>query len=348
MPDQNETIDSSARLEAGLPAADAAAPYYALSPNLILDAVESFGVRCTGGILPLNSYENRVYQLGIEDNAPLVAKFYRPGRWSDAAILEEHAFTTQLAEREIPVVAPLPDPKGNTLIEYNGFRFALFSSQGGRRPELEHAEQRVWIGRFIGRIHALGAAQAFQSRPTLTVQEFGIDAVKFLLGEGFIPADLAIPYRTLVEHLLKQIDVSFARAGDIQLIRLHGDCHPSNILWTERGPHFVDFDDCRMGPAVQDLWMLLSGERDEMTMQLADILDGYCDFHEFDPRELHLIEALRTLRMLNYSAWLARRWQDPSFPKNFPWFNTNRYWEDQILALREQAALLDEPALVWS
>ena len=346
MPDQNDTDNSDAHADAS--SLNASAPYYALGPELILDAVESCGVRCTGGILALNSYENRVYQLGIEDGTPLVAKFYRPGRWSDAAILEEHAFSTELAAREIPVVAPLPDTQGNTLIHYAGFRFALFPSQGGRRPDLETAEQREWIGRFIGRIHALGAIEHFQNRPTLSVQEFGVDAVQFLLDEGFIPPDLQIPYRTLTADILKQVAASFARADTVQSIRLHGDCHPSNILWTERGPHFVDFDDCRMGPAVQDLWMLLSGERGEMTAQLADVLNGYCDFCEFDPRELHLIEALRTLRMLNYSAWLARRWQDPSFPKNFPWFAGSRYWEEQILALREQAALLDEPALVWS
>lgn len=324
------------------------APYYALGPDLILDAVESFGVACTGAILPLNSYENRVYQVGIEGAAPLVVKFYRPGRWPDAAILEEHIFTTQLAEREIPVVAPLSGVDGSTLMHYGGFRFALFPSQGGRRPELENAGQRTWIGRFIGRIHAVGAIRPFQYRPTLTIQEFGFAAIAFLLERGFIPAELEIPYRSLVEDVLKQVAASFTRAEGVKTIRLHGDCHPSNILWTDSGPHFVDFDDCRMGPAIQDLWMLLSGSRAEMTAQLADILEGYCDFYEFDPRELQLIEPLRTLRMIHYSAWLASRWQDPSFPINFPWFNTHRYWEEQILALREQAALLDEPALVWN
>ena len=331
-----------------MPHSDAAAPYYALGPEVILDAIESFGVRCTGGILPLNSYENRVYQVGIEDSVPLVAKFYRPGRWSDAAILEEHTFTGQLAEREIPVVPPLPDKDGNTLHWHEGFRFALFPSQGGRRPELESAEQREWIGRFIGRIHAVGATQNFQARPTLTVEEFGFASVNFLLEQKFIPADLEIPYHTLAEDVLKQVSAIFARTSEVKTIRTHGDCHPSNILWTDKGPHFVDFDDCRTAPAVQDIWMLLSGERAEMTMQLADILEGYSDFYEFDPRELQLIEPLRTLRMIHYSAWLARRWQDPSFPMSFPWFNGHRYWEEQILALREQAALLDEPALVWS
>ena len=339
-------------------------PYYALSPDVILDAVESYdvqgrtnvaggrmpgatGVRCTGAFLTLNSYENRVYQVAIEDGAPLVAKFYRPGRWSDEAILEEHAYTLQLAEHEIPVVPPLPGTDGNTLFHYKGFRFALFPRQGGRCPDLEDPGQREWVGRFIGRIHAIGATQIFRHRPTLTVQEFGHDAARFLLEHGFIPADLEIAYRSLVEGLLKQVADLFARAGSIQHIRLHGDCHPGNILWTDRGPHFVDFDDCRMGPAVQDIWMLLSGERAEQTIQLTDILEGYCDFHDFDPRELQLIEPLRTLRMIHYSAWLARRWQDPSFPLNFPWFNTQRYWQEQILALREQAALLDDPPLEW-
>ncbi|MEW6354110.1 MAG: serine/threonine protein kinase [Pseudomonadota bacterium] len=324
-----------------------ATPYYALNPDTILDAVESFGVRCSGAILALNSYENRVYQVGIEDGAPLVAKFYRPGRWPDAAILEEHAYTLQLAEHEIPVVAPLRNAAGHTLVKHQGFRFALFPCQGGRRPELESAEQRIWIGRFIGRIHAVGAVQPFKHRPTLSVQEFGFDAAQFLLEHDFIPADLEVAYRTLTQHLLQQVSDAFARAGAIRAIRLHGDCHPGNILWTDRGPHFVDLDDCRMGPAVQDIWMLLSGERGDMTAQLADILEGYTGFHPFDARELQLIEPLRTLRMIHYSSWLARRWQDPSFPKNFPWFNTHRYWEEQILALREQAALLDEPPLEW-
>ncbi|HLA75723.1 MAG TPA: serine/threonine protein kinase [Gammaproteobacteria bacterium] len=346
MPQQNDNTD----VDAEPVSIDAATPYYALNPELILDAVEGcFAVRCNGSILSLNSYENRVYQLGIEDGAPLVAKFYRPGRWSNAAILEEHAFSMQLAEHEIPVIAPLPDMNGNTLAEYQGFRFAVFPCQGGRRPELESAEQRAWIGRFIGRIHAIGATQSFAARPTLTIQEFGFDAARFVMEHGFIPAELEIAYRTLVEDVLAQVNEKFSEVQkNINTIRLHGDCHPGNILWTDSGPHFVDFDDCRMGPAVQDIWMLLSGERREMTIQLADILDGYSDFYEFDPRELHLIEPLRTLRIIHYSAWLARRWQDPTFPMNFPWFNTNRYWEEQILALHEQAALLNEPPLVWS
>ncbi|MEO6696877.1 MAG: serine/threonine protein kinase, partial [Gammaproteobacteria bacterium] len=286
-------------------------PYYALSPDVILDAVESYGVRCTGAFLALNSYENRVYQVGIEDSAPLVAKFYRPGRWSDEAILEEHAYTLQLAGHEIPVVPPLmgvapgalppATQVGETLFHYKGFRFALFPRQGGRSPDLENAGQREWVGRFMGRIHAVGATQIFRHRPTLTMQEFGYDAAQFLLEHGFIPADLELAYRSLVEDLLRRVSESFARTEDVKHIRLHGDCHPGNILWTDRGPHFVDFDDCRMGPAVQDIWMLLSGERAEQTIQLTDILEGYCDFHDFDPRELQLIEPLRTLRMIHYS-----------------------------------------------
>ena len=267
-----------------------ATPYYALSPDVILDAVESYGVRCTGAFLALNSYENRVYQVGIEDGAPvapypsLVAKFYRPGRWSDEAILEEHAYTLQLAGHEIPVVPPLTGRDGNTLFHYKGFRFALFPRQGGRSPDLENAGQREWVGRFIGRIHAVGATQIFRHRPTLTMQEFGYDAAQFLLEQGFIPADLEPAYRSLVEDVLRRVSERFAHVADVKHIRLHGDCHPGNILWTDRGPHFVDFDDCRMGPAVQDIWMLLSGERDEQTMQLTDILQGYCDFHDFDSR----------------------------------------------------------------
>ena len=322
--------------------------YQTLDPDRILDAVESTGLRCDGHLHALNSYENRVYQIGIEDGSFIVAKFYRPGRWSDAAIREEHDFALELAEREIPVVAPLRDAQGETLHHHEGFCFALYPRRGGRWPDLDKPDNLLWLGRFIARIHAVGAIEPFQHRPVLGIEHFGEESYRYVLEKGFVPAELHLPYRSLAEDVLRQVRACYQRAGEVHNIRLHGDCHPGNILWTDAGPHFVDFDDCRMGPAIQDLWMLLSGERRDMTMQLADILDGYTEFYDFNPRELNLLEALRTLRMLHYSAWLARRWDDPAFKQAFTWFNTARYWEEQILALREQAALLDEPPLVWN
>ncbi|MEJ2646643.1 MAG: serine/threonine protein kinase [Gammaproteobacteria bacterium] len=321
------------------------APYHQLGPDTVLTAVESCGYRTDGHFLALNSYENRVYQIGLEDEPPLVAKFYRPGRWSDDAILEEHRFALELAEHEIPVVAPLPDRDGTTLHRYKGFRFALFPRRGGRWPELDQRDNRLWLGRFIGRIHAVGAVRPFEYRPALDSRSFGTDSVRFILENRLIPGHVEEAYRTLTEDLLTQIEGRFEMVGALRRLRLHGDCHPGNILWTDAGPHFVDLDDCRSGPAVQDLWMLLSGAREEMAVQLGDIIEGYTQFFDFDPVELHLIEPLRTLRMLHYAAWLARRWSDPAFPMAFPWFGSPRYWEDHILALREQAAALDEPPL---
>jgi len=321
-------------------------PYATLTPDAVLNAVDSLGLRTDGRLLALNSYENRVYQIGIEDSTPVVAKFYRPARWSDAAILEEHAFTIDLQEREIPVVAPLLFD-GHTLHNFGGFRFAVYPRRGGRAPELDAPDTLEWMGRFIGRIHALGATQVYQHRPTLDIASFGEAPREFLLSNHWIPADLEAAYRSVIDQALIGVHHCYKRAGDIDLIRLHGDCHGGNVLWTDDGPHFVDFDDSRMGPAVQDLWMMLSGERADQVRQMGDILAGYEDFFEFDPRQLHLIEALRTLRLIHYSAWLAMRWQDPAFPIAFPWFNTQHYWQDRILELREQIALMDEPPL-WS
>ncbi len=318
--------------------------YAGLTPDCVLNALESLGFRCDGRLLALNSYENRVYQVGMEDAAPLVAKFYRPGRWPDAAILEEHAFVQELAGREIPVVAAL-EASGKTLHHFEGFRFALFPKHGGRAPELEDRDTLEWMGRFMGRIHAVGALKMFRHRPVLDITTFGIQPRDYLLAHQFIPQDLLAAYRSVAEQALEGVRHCFGRAGDTALIRLHGDCHAGNVLWTDDGPHFVDFDDSRMGPAVQDLWMLLSGEREDRVRQMADILAGYEDFCEFDERELHLIEALRTLRLLHYSAWLAQRWDDPAFKQAFPWFNTQRYWQDRILELREQIALMDEAPL---
>ncbi|WP_413438479.1 serine/threonine protein kinase [Sulfuriferula sp. GW1] len=315
-----------------------------LTPDHVLDAVDSLGLRTDGRLLALNSYENRVYQVGMEDNAPIVAKFYRPQRWSDAAILEEHAFVSDLVGREIPVV-PALSMHDRTLHTHAGFRFSVFAKHGGRAPELDNPATLEWLGRFIGRIHAVGAIAPYQHRPTLDIASFGEEPSTYLLSHDFIPIELVEVYRGVVAQALDGVRHCFDRAGEVASLRLHGDCHIGNVLWTDAGPHFVDFDDSRMGPAVQDLWMLLSGERGEMTRQLADLLAGYEDFHDFDPRELHLIEALRTLRLIHYAAWIARRWDDPAFPAAFPWFNTQRYWQDRILELREQIALMDEPPL---
>jgi len=319
-------------------------PYDALTPEVVLDAVDSFGVVASGSLLALNSYENRVYQVGLDEGEPLIAKFYRPGRWSSEAILEEHAFSHALLEHEIPVVAPLQGAGGESLFEYAGFRFALFPRRGGHAPELSDFDQLEWLGRFMARIHAVGASELFHHRPNLGVASHGTPALEFLLANGFLPGYLEREYRDLAEQILLRVDEAFGAITTLQRLRIHGDCHVGNVLWRD-GPHFVDLDDCMTGPAIQDLWMLLSGERHEMVMQIDALLAGYEEFFEFDLRELTLIEPLRALRMIYYAGWLARRWQDPAFPMAFPWFNSERYWEEQLLTLREQVRKLDEPPL---
>jgi Ser/Thr protein kinase RdoA (MazF antagonist) len=319
-------------------------PYAGLTPDVVLDAIESAGLRCDGRQLALNSYENRVYQIGIEDGAPVVVKFYRPARWSDAQILEEHAFVRELAEREIPVVAPL-EIEGRTLHEFGSYRFSVYPRRGGRAPELEDRKTLEWIGRFVGRIHSVGALRPFAARPALDIEGFGLEPRDWLLAHGFVPPDLREAWASVAALALEGVRRCYDRAAGVATLRLHGDCHAGNMLWTDDGPHFVDFDDSRTGPAIQDLWMLLPGERAAMAASLSDVLAGYERFRELDRRELHLIEALRTLRLLHYSAWIARRWDDPAFPAAFSWFNTQRYWQDRILELREQVALMDEPPL---
>ena len=320
-------------------------PYRGLTPDLILDAVETCGWRCDGRQFALNSYENRVYQVGVEDGTALIAKFYRPQRWSNDAILEEHSFAIELASREIPVVAPLATADGATLHEHRGFRFALFPKRPGRAPELENPDTLRWLGRFLGRTHAVGALQPFLHRPALDIASFGEEPARFVIEHEFVPVDLETAYQTITHDALQRVAQCYQRAGAVRNIRLHGDCHAGNILWTDGGPHFVDLDDCRSGPPIQDLWMLLSGDRAAMSLQLGHVVAGYREFHDFNRGELALIEALRTLRMIHYAGWLARRWHDPAFPASFPWFNTQRYWQDQILALREQCAAMDEPPL---
>jgi Ser/Thr protein kinase RdoA (MazF antagonist) len=295
-------------------------------------------------MIALNSYENRVYLVHCDEAPSVVVKFYRPARWTDEQILEEHAFVEELAQREVPVVAPLR-LHARTLHVDGDLRFAVYPRRGGRPPELDRPDTLVWLGRFIGRIHAAGAQRPFLHRPALDIATFGDESRAFLLGNGFVPPDLVAPYQTVSSLALEVVRACFASAGDVVALRLHGDCHASNVLWTDQGPHFVDFDDARTGPAVQDLWMLLSGDRASMQRQLDDLRDGYEDFATFDRRELHLVEALRTLRLLHYAAWIARRWDDPAFPAAFPWFNTQRYWQDRILELREQVAAMQEPPL---
>lgn len=316
------------------------APYHQLTPELILRAVESQGYHCDGRFYPLNSYENRVYQIGVEQGPALIAKFYRPARWSRAAILEEHEFALELAGHEIPVVAPLKNQSGATLHELGGFQFALYPRCGGRWPDLETKQDRQQMGRFLGRLHAVGAIKPFQQRQAVTVERLGVAPRDYILNSGLLPDYLVEAYATLSNDLIKLIADRFEQCGRLQQLRLHGDCHPGNILWTDNGPHFVDLDDCVMGPAVQDLWMLLSGDELEVTAQLEDYLQGYETFYAFDHTSLVLIEPLRTLRLMYYAAWLARRWHDPAFPIAFPWFAEPRYWEEHILSLREQAALL--------
>ncbi|HLF32201.1 MAG TPA: serine/threonine protein kinase [Xanthomonadales bacterium] len=318
-------------------------PYYRLDPDTVLQSVESLGLITDGRLLPLNSYENRVYQVGIEEAAPLVAKFYRPGRWTDEQILEEHAFALELAAAEIPLIAP-QQHRGQTLHRHAGFRFALFRRQGGHAPELEDRETRLWLGRFIGRIHAVGASKPFRHRLALTPERFGDEAIRTIITGQWLPPHLETAFESLAGDLMRSIRSAWQRGGPIKSIRLHGDCHLGNLLWRD-GPFFVDLDDCQSGPAVQDLWMLLSGSAMEMQAQLADVLEGYRQFMNFDLRELQLIEALRSLRMLHHAAWLAQRWEDPAFPVAFPWFGEPRYWEQLILNLREQLSALQEPAL---
>ena len=322
---------------------DITTPYYRLDPDTVIHAVESVGLLCDGCLLPLNSYENRVYQVGIEDSDPLVAKFYRPARWSNEQILEEHEFALELDAAEIPLVPPMVFD-GETLHHHEGFRFALFERRGGHAPELDDKETRTWLGRFLGRIHAVGASRSFQHRPALTVDRFGRESIEAISGGDWLPPHLETAFTSLADDLMNQVSALWEQAGAFQSIRLHGDCHPGNILWRD-GPFFVDLDDCQSGPAVQDLWMLLSGEADEMSIQLNDIVTGYREFHHLNLSELVLIEPLRTLRMIHHAAWLARRWEDPAFPVAFPWFGEPRYWENLVLGLREQMARMQEPAI---
>lgn len=337
--------------------------FESLTPDVVMDALASVGLYGDGRQLALSSYENRVYQLHLEDGLAVVAKFYRPQRWSEAQILEEHAFSKELMDAEIPVIGPM-ELNGRTLNHFGDFAFSVSPSRGGRPPELDDPDVLEWIGRFLARIHTVGAAHPFASRPALNLQTFGIDSREWLLAHEQVPLDVQSAWTKASQAALEAIGAhgclsgsaaqKDAHAEPIKLIRLHGDCHPGNILWTPLespasagpGPHFVDLDDARTGPAVQDLWMLLSGDRQQRTRQLGALVDGYEQFRDFDRRELALIEPLRTLRLIHYSAWLARRWQDPTFPINFPWFGSSDYWQGQVQMLEEQMEAMQEDPLV--
>lgn len=327
-------------------------PYETLTPDAVLDALASVGLYGDGRLMALSSYENRVYQVHLEDpfegESVVVAKFYRPQRWSEAQILEEHAFSAELTAGEVPAVAPLA-PQGRTLHAHEGFFFSVSPRRGGRTPELDDGEVLEWIGRYLARLHIVGGKRPFEARPALDVASFALEPRDWLRAHHGIPMEVEREWSEACEAAIAKVQAAFddARANGVRLLRAHGDCHPGNILWTpDQGPHFVDLDDARTAPAVQDLWMLLSGDRAQQQKQLGALLDGYEQMREFDRTELALIEPLRTLRLIHYSAWLARRWDDPAFPRAFPWFGTPDYWRDQVVMLRDQVEAMDERPLV--
>lgn len=306
-----------------------AAPYASLTPDLVLDAVSACGLWPDGRLLALNSYENRVWQVGLEDGSPVIAKFYRPGRWIDAAILEEHAFAQELADAELPMVAPLAF--GNrTLLQHEGFRYALSARHGGRAPELEASDQLQWLGRLIARMHVIGARTPFVHRGRLDRETMVEKPMHAVLDSSLLPTSLHTNYRAAATRLDAAISARFAAIGPVRQLRLHGDCHPGNVLWTDAGPHFVDLDDARSGPAVQDLWMLANDER-----ALTALLEGYRQFRDFADGELALIPALRAMRQLHYAGWIAIRWHDPAFPAAFPFAADSRWWEQHVADLHE-------------
>jgi Ser/Thr protein kinase RdoA (MazF antagonist) len=337
--------------------------YAQLTPSAVLDALDSVGLQGDGRLLQLNSYENRVFQLFLQDGRAVVAKFYRPGRWSDAQILEEHALAIEAAAEDVPVVPPLVLGTGSTLAGFDSggqhYRFSVAERSAGRAPELDDPQTLRWLGRFIARLHAIGRRRRFEHRRRLDVATFGRRPRQALLDGTFVTDAERSGWSAASERALALAAQAFARVPDVALLRLHGDCHPGNVLWRDLdqtrapsdasqtppaggGPHFVDLDDACTGPAVQDLWMLLPGTQADAPRALADLLEGYETFLDFDRRELTLIEPLRTLRMIHHSAWLAERWSDPAFPVAFPWFGTPAYWSQQTTQLREQIEAMSE------
>jgi len=319
-------------------------PFSGLTPEVVLDAAAACGLEPDGRLFALNSYENRVYQLGAGERL-LVLKFYRPARWSDAQIAEEHEFTAELAAAELPVAAPLVIA-GATLSRYRDFRFAAFPWMRGRAPEFDAPEARQLLARTIARIHQIGAVRPFTVRPRIGVERLGWEARALVLESELLPAALRERYSSVSGALLERVAAAFSAAPEVREIRVHGDCHLGNLLWNERGPVFVDLDDCAMGPRVQDLWMMLSGPPAEQQRQWQELLEGYQQFADFDFKEVTLIEPLRALRMLHHAAWVVHRWADPAFPRAFPWAAEPRYWEGHLLDLLEQIAAIDEPPLL--
>ena len=324
-------------------------PYEQLTPEVILDSIEAVGFEPTGGLIPLNSYENRVYQVALENGDFVVAKFYRPDRWSEQAILEEHEFTLELLDAELSVVPPLSlssnTQNRDTLREHNGYKFAIFERKGGHPPNIEDEDTLRVLCRTIGRLHSEGSLRNFTDRQQLTVEEFGWKNRTTVLEAGFLPPELEAPYASISEELLVRADHAMK---DVPMIRIHGDCHMGNILWRNEIPHFIDFDDCLMGPPIQDLWMLLNGDFAAQLQQAKIMIEAYRTFSFFDESSLRLIEPLRALRMIKHAAWIANRWIDPAFPRAFPTFNTHNYWSNHILELKEQLSKMDEPNLYYS
>lgn len=315
--------------------------FTSLSPDLILDGLESVGFNVDSGLLALNSYENRVYQFHDQDLNKYVTKFYRPERWSEQQIREELDFALELDKKELPLVAPLA-VNGETLFNYQGYHFTVSPCKGGRTFEVDNLDQLEWMGRFIARIHSVASQKDFQYRESISTDDMLINSMKTIQSSGFVPLSLNTPFFTILEQV---IELAVSQYKPKKQIRLHGDCHASNILWTDKGPHFVDLDDCKTGPAIQDLWMMLSGDRNDQLLQLDTILSGYEEFFTFDSSELVLIESLRAMRVVHYMGWLCKRWNDPAFPRNFPWFESEKYWEQQILMLKEQMSALQQPPL---
>jgi len=353
----DDTQPAALDMAAATGAGQALHAYAALTPDVVLDALADVGLMGDGRMNPLASYENRVYQVWLDDGRKVVAKFYRPGRWSDDQIAEEHAFSQQLVDAEVPVVAPLV-LNGTSLHHHAGFGFSVSPWRGGRQPDLDDWEVLEWTGRFLARIHTVGAAQPFVARPAINVHDFGLEPHDWLMRHQAVApsqrtawSDACLRAIDKIRHIMDPGNATghFA-AGPCQNLRLHGDCHPGNVLWVPPdeaggGPHFVDLDDARTGPAVQDMWMLLSGNRAQQAAQLSTLIEGYEQFRPFDRRELVLIEPLRTLRLIHYSAWLARRFDDPIFPIHFPWFGSDAYWQEQTQSLHAQVEAMDEAPL---